>query len=189
MDHAQPPCEKHLGNNALHENLLLFSYRHLSMKEFYVICDNIRSLENIGSIFRTADALAATKIFLCGISGKLPSWESAALHKKIGKTALGAEKNVLFEYCTKTSKVIEQLKKEKVFIVALEQHKKAIAYNKFKPKFPLALLLGNEVKGVSKKILEKCDAIIDLPMLGKKESLNVSVAFGIAGYELNKKRK
>ena len=145
------------------------------MKDFYVIVDNIRSLENIGSIFRTADALGVTKVFLCGISGKPP-------HHKISKTALGAEKTIPFEYHKQAWRLIDRLKKDKVKIVALEQHKKAILYTKFKPKFPLALIIGNEVKGISKKILKQSDTIIYLPMRGKKESLNVSVAFGIAGY-------
>jgi tRNA G18 (ribose-2'-O)-methylase SpoU len=152
-------------------------------KEFYVICDNIRSLENIGSIFRTSDALGVSKIFLCGISGKLPAWETG-LHKKIAKTALGAEKTVPFEYFKDTGRLIDKLKKDKIEIVALEQDKKAVPYDKFKPKFPLALIVGNEVKGVSKKILQKSDKIIFLPMHGKKESLNVSVAFGVAGYNI-----
>lgn len=149
------------------------------MKEFYVICDNIRSLENIGSIFRTSDALGVSKIYLCGISGKPP-------HHKISKTALGAEEKVPFEYCKQTSRLIDKLKKSKINIITLEQDKKAISFTKFKPKFPLALILGNEVKGISKKILQKSDKIIYLPMSGQKESLNVSVAFGVAGYEINK---
>ena len=144
-------------------------------KDFFVVADNIRSLENIGSIFRTADALAVTKIFLCGISGKPP-------HHKITKTALGAENMVPFEHHKQTWRLIERLKKDKIFIVALEQDKKAIIYTKFKPKFPLALIIGNEVRGISKKILKKSDKIIYLPMLGGKESLNVSVAFGVTGY-------
>lgn len=147
------------------------------MEEFYVVCDNIRSLENIGSIFRTADAIGAKKIFLCGISGKPPN-------EKIAKTALGAEKTIPFEHHKQTWRLIEKLKEEKVFIVALEQDKGGIIYTKFKPKFPLALIIGNEVKGISKKILKKADKIIYLPMKGKKESLNVSVAFGVAGYHI-----
>ncbi|NQV00815.1 MAG: TrmH family RNA methyltransferase [Parcubacteria group bacterium] len=142
---------------------------------FYVICDNIRSLENIGSIFRTSDALGVDKIFLCGICGKPP-------HPKISKTALGAEKNIPWEYHWQIWRVIEKLKKEKVLIVALEQTKKSLLYTKFKPKFPLALVIGNEIKGVSSCVLKKADKIVHLPMLGKKESLNVSVSFGIAGY-------
>jgi len=149
------------------------------MRDFYVICENIRSLENIGSIFRTADALGVTKIFLCGISGKPP-------HEKITKTALGAEKTIPFEYYKQTWRLIQRLKKEKVFIIALEQGKKSILYTTFKPHFPLALIVGNEVKGISLKIINKADKIIYLPMRGKKESLNVAVAFGITGYEINK---
>jgi tRNA G18 (ribose-2'-O)-methylase SpoU len=151
--------------------------------EFYVVCDNIRSLENIGSIFRTSDALGVSKIYLCGISGKMPAWE-IGLHKKISKTALGAEKIIPFEHCKQVGRLIDKLKREKVQIVALEQDKKAIPYNKFKPRFPIALIVGNEVKGISKKILKKADKIIFLPMRGKKESLNVSVAFGVAGYHI-----
>ena len=149
--------------------------------DFFVICDNIRSLENIGSIFRTADALGVTKIFLCGISGRPP-------HEKIAKTALGAESMVPFEYHRQTWRLIEKLKKEKIRLVALEQNPRSVEYTKFKPSFPLALIIGNEVKGISKKILKKADKIIFLPMQGKKESLNVSVAFGVAGYEIIKRK-
>ncbi len=148
-------------------------------REFYVICDNIRSLENVGSIFRTADALGVAKIFLCGISGTPPN-------HKISKTALGAEKTIPFEYHKQTWRLVEKLKKEKIFIVSLEQDKKSILYTKLKPTFPLALIIGNEVKGISKKVLALSDKIIYLPMQGKKESLNVSVAFGVAGYEIIK---
>lgn len=178
------------------------------MNEFYVICDNIRSLENIGSIFRTADALGVNKIFLCGISGSPPHqnfsknlvWGQAVLHPKISKTALGAEKTIPFEYYKQTWRLIDKLRRpsfakaserrSKVFIVALENNmgkdKKSIIYTKFKPKFPLALIIGNEVRGISKKTLNKADQIIYLPMHGKKESLNVAVAFGIAGYHIMK---
>lgn len=146
-------------------------------RDFYVICDNIRSLENIGSIFRTSDALGVNKIYLCGICGKPP-------HPKIAKTALGAEKTIPFEYHKQTGRLIDKLKKENVQVVALEQDKKSVDYRKFKPKFPVALIVGNEVKGISKAVLKKCDNIIELPMSGKKESLNVSVSFGIAGYKI-----
>jgi len=146
-------------------------------REFYVVLDNIRSLENIGSIFRTADAMGVSKIFLCGISGKPP-------HHKISKTALGAEETVPFEYYKQVGRLIDRLKSSKINIIALEQAKTAIDYRKFKPEFPLALIVGNEVKGVSKSILKKCNKIIVLPMKGQKESLNVSVAFGIAGYNI-----
>jgi len=149
------------------------------MKDFYVILDNIRSLENVGSIFRTSDALGVSKIFLCGITGKPP-------HHKISKTALGAENTIPFEYYKQTGRLIDKLKKDKISVIGLEQSKKSVLITKFKPKFPLALILGNEVKGISQNILKKCDKIIELPMKGKKESLNVSVAFGVAGYEIIK---
>ncbi len=148
-------------------------------KLFYIIVDNIRSLENIGSIFRTADALGVAKIFLCGISGVPPN-------HKIAKTALGAETTIPFEYHKQTWRLIEKLQAQGIQIVALEQDKKAVLYTKFKPKFPLALIVGNEVKGISKKTLSLADRIIYLPMKGKKESLNVSVAFGVAGYQIRK---
>jgi len=150
----------------------------MSNKKFYVICDNIRSLENIGSIFRTSDGLMIDKIFLCGICGTPPS-------PKISKTALGAEENIPWEYHFWTWKLVEKLKKEKVKIVALEQRKNAISLEKFKPQFPLALVVGNEIKGVSESVLKRADKIVYIPMFGKKESFNVSVAFAIAAYKIN----
>jgi len=149
---------------------------------FYVVCDNIRSLENIGSIFRTADALGIDKIFLAGICGCPP-------HSKISKTALGAEKNVIWEHQWQVWRIIDELKKQGFNIMVLEQTKKSIPLNKFKPKFPLVLIIGNEVKGVSKSVLKKADYLINIPMLGKKESLNVAVAFGIAGYYVQNFKK
>ena len=149
---------------------------------FYIICDNIRSLENIGSIFRTADALGVDKIFLGGICGKPP-------HHKISKTALGAEENIPWEHHWQIWRVIDKLKKEKVNIIALEQTKNSVSYTKFKPKFPLALIIGNEVKGISAGLIKRADRIIHLPMQGKKESLNVSVAFGVIGYYVQNFKK
>jgi tRNA G18 (ribose-2'-O)-methylase SpoU len=150
------------------------------IKDFSVIVDSVRSLENIGSIFRTADALGVKKIYLCGISGTPDS-----LHgNKIAKTALGAEKTIPWEHHKQIGRLIDRLKKENVQIISLEQAKGSVDYRKFKPKFPLALVIGNEVNGVSKSALQKSDYIIELPMAGKKESLNVAVSFGIAGYKL-----
>lgn len=146
---------------------------------FFVIIDNVRSLENVGSIFRTADALSVTKLYLCGITGRPPN-------HKIAKTALGAEKTVPFEYYKQAWRLVEKLRQDHVLIVSLEQTPKSVLYTKFKPRFPLALIIGNEVKGISKKVLAQSDAIMYLPMSGKKESLNVSVAFGVAGYQIIK---
>lgn len=167
--------------------------------DFFVVCDNIRSLKNIGSIFRTADAIGVTKIFLCGISGKAPIGEdqNTFLERKgvVAKTALGAQKTIPFEYYAHTWRLVKKLKnpsansrQKKIFIVALEQHQKSILYTRFKPQFPLALVVGNEVNGVSKKVLEQSDTIVYLPMGGKKESLNVAVAFGVAGYYISSYR-
>ncbi len=146
-----------------------------SKYKFYVICDNLGSSGNIGSIFRTSDALGVDKIFLCGICGQPP-------HQKISKTALGAENNIPWEFHRQAWRIIDRLKKEGVAIIALEQTAESICYTDFKHKFPLALIVGNEITGISRSVLQRANYIIHLPMLGKKESLNVSVAFGIAGY-------
>ena len=149
----------------------------MQTQEIVVILDNIRSRENVGSIFRTADAAGVTKIFLCGITPTPP-------HEKISKTALGAEMYVSWEYHKQVWRLLEKLKKEDINIVALEQTKESIDLFKFKPKFPLVLVLGNEVKGLSPQILKYCDKKISIPMYGRKESLNVSVAAGIAIYSI-----
>lgn len=151
-------------------------------KKFYLLLDNIRSLFNVGAIFRTADAAGIDKIILGGITGKPTS-------EKLKKVALGAEKTIPWEHHWQSWRVIEKLKKEGFYIVALEQSKNSISYHKFKPKFPLLLIVGNEIKGVSKNLLKKCNKVIHLPMHGQKESLNVAVATGIAIYEINKYKK
>lgn len=142
---------------------------------FYIIAHNIRSLFNVGTIFRTSDALGIDKIYLTGYTGHPPA-------SQIAKVALGSENTVPWEYQPNISRLLSKLKKQGVKIVALELGQGAIVYNKFKPEFPLALLLGNEVRGVSKPLLQKVDQTIYLPMHGQKESLNVGVAMGVAGY-------
>lgn len=150
-------------------------------KEFFVIAHNIRSLLNVGSIFRTADAFGVSKIYLTGYTGT----PNNPFHRsKISKTALGAENFVAWEHCASANSLIKRLKSDGVKIVALENNTKAINIHKFKPKFPLALLLGEEVKGIAKPLLKLCDSTIEIPMVGQKESLNVSVAFGIAAFKL-----
>ena len=151
-------------------------------ESFYVICQNIRSLHNVGSIFRTADAAVITKLYLCGYTPAPPRYE-------IGKVALGAELNVPWEHHAQVWRLIEKLRSNGVQIVALENNVESVSIYKFKPKFPLALIVGNEVGGLSPAILQRADAVVHLPMHGKKESLNVSVAFGITAYELNKHRR
>jgi len=160
--------------------------RNMLANEVFVVVENIRSAENVGSLFRTADALGIQKIFLCGITpipisiGRKPGTD------KIAKTALGAEQTVAWEYASQTWRVAEQLKRKGVRVVALEQSPKSIALQKFEPKFPLALALGNEVNGVSSAVLKRCDNVVEIPMRGQKESLNVAVAFGIAAYQIVK---
>ncbi len=146
-------------------------------QEVYLILHNIRSAYNVGSIFRTADAAGVAKIYLCGYS-------PAPDDKKVVKTSLGAEKSVPWEHWPQTWRLLEKLKKDGVQIAALEQTKKSVDYRRFKPKFPMALAVGNEVRGLSKSILSRVDKIIAIPMYGRKESLNVAVATGIALFKL-----
>lgn len=141
---------------------------------------NIRSVYNVGAIFRTADAFGVSKVYLTGYT---PIPENIYSGIKISKTALGSEKFVPWEYCKSPLTLINKMKKQGVRVVALENHKgKSIQIKKFKPKFPLLLILGEEVGGVDEFLLKKCSQIVEIPMLGKKESLNVSVAFGIMAF-------
>jgi len=146
-----------------------------------LILYNIRSRFNVGAIFRTADAAGIDKIYLCGITPQPP-------HPKIDKVALGAEKTVLFKYHKQTIRLIKNLKKQKYVILALEQSKNSISYFKFKlnKNKKTVLILGSEVRGLPKKILNLTDKILEIPMYGKKESLNVGVAAGIVIFELIK---
>lgn len=146
------------------------------------ILHNIRSLHNVGSMFRTADGAGLDKLYLTGYTGYPPRSE-------ITKTALGAEEFVNWERFGHIGKLIDRLKKEGYQIAAVEngrlcQQKKCVALNKFKIKKPIAFIVGNEVKGLSKEILAKADVILEVPMRGQKESLNVSVVFGIISYYL-----
>jgi tRNA G18 (ribose-2'-O)-methylase SpoU len=136
----------------------------------------------VGSIFRTADAFGVTKIFLTGYTG---TPKNPIHNHKIAKSALGAQGWIPWEYQTSALALIKKLKRQKVTIVALENNVKAVKLSKFKPKFPLALVLGEEVKGIAKPILKLCGQTIEIPMVGKKESLNVSVAFGVAAYHIS----
>lgn len=149
--------------------------------QFFLILHNIRSRFNVGAIFRTADAAGVSKIYLCGITPSPP-------HPKIDKVALGAQKYLPFEKYQQTARLIHELKSKGFYIIALEQSKKSIPYYKFKPKFPLALVLGSEVKGLPLNLLKLCHKIIEIPMYGKKESLNVAIACGIVCFEIIKHR-
>ena len=152
-------------------------------KEIFLILHNIRSLHNVGSVFRTADAAGVRKIYLTGYT-PAPIDRFGKIRPKIRKTALGAEKFIEWKYYKNISALVKNLKKEKKYLVGVEQSPKAIDYKNFRSRFPLALIFGNEVRGISPAILKKCDKIIEIPMFGKKESLNVSVAAGIILFSL-----
>ncbi len=156
------------------------------MADIRLILDNIRSVHNVGSIFRTADAAGVTKLYLVQTT-PAPIDRFGRARKDLAKVSLGAENSVAWEHLDDADVValIKSLKKEGFTIVALEQDKKSIDYRTLKIDDKIALILGNEVGGVSKELLERADAIIEIPMAGKKESLNVSVAAGVALFHLN----
>ena len=151
-----------------------------------VILHHIRSVYNVGSIFRTADALGVEKIYLTGITPS-PLDRFGNVRKDFKKVSLGAEKTMSWEKIKNINALIQHLKKEKYQIVAVEQSKKSVPYFKLKvknEKLKVALILGNEVKGLPKNILAYTDTVLEIPMRGKKESLNVAIAFAIVGYHL-----
>jgi len=153
--------------------------------EVALVLHNIRSVHNVGSIFRTADAAGVNKIILSGYT-PAPVDRFGRERKDFNKVSLGAEKTVPWEQTKTLAGVLKKLKKEHVRVVAVEQDKKATSLFSYKPRADkIALVLGNEVRGVSKALREKCDDIIEIPMRGKKESLNVSVAAGIVLFKLN----
>ena len=154
--------------------------------KFYLILHNIRSAQNVGSIFRTADACGISKIYLSGYTPR-PLDRFGREVGAISKTALGAEKDIEWEYFSQPNKIIKKLKKEGVEIIAIEQDKKSIDYKKIK--LPnkgsgRAFIFGNEVRGISKSLLSQCDQIAEIPMKGKKESLNVAVTAGVVLFRI-----
>lgn len=152
-------------------------------KEIFVLLHDIRSTHNVGSVFRTADALGVNKIYLSGYT-PTPIDKFNKPRKDVAKVALGAEKTIRWEYVKNPVKIIEQLKKEKFQIVALEQSDKSVDYKKVKIKYPVLFLVGNEVEGISKNLLSMSDIMAEIPMEGSKESLNVSVAFGVGLFRM-----
>ncbi len=154
----------------------------MEKNELIVIAHNIRSLHNVGAIFRTADSFGVSKIYLSGYTGAPPD-------PKIAKVALGAEEFVVWEKTKSLVRLVKKLKASGVRVVALENNIAfdTVKLNKYKPKFPLAIVLGEETKGFKKKELELMDDIVEIPMFGQKESLNVSVACGVVLYGLRAK--
>jgi len=143
----------------------------------YIVLDNIRSLYNVGAIFRTSDAIMAEKIFLCGITGQPP-------RKEIDKVALGACEVVPWEYMSSTEETLLKLKEKGVKICALELTDSPEIYNEVVYPFPTAIVLGNEVLGITDSVMEHVDMSVSIPMLGRANSLNVATAYGIMAYEL-----
>ncbi|MFH1444758.1 MAG: RNA methyltransferase [Candidatus Peregrinibacteria bacterium] len=142
-------------------------------RRIILLAHNIRSLWNVGSLFRTCDAFGVQKLILTGYTAVPP-------RREISKTALGAEEHVVWEHCEDPKKAILKLKKQGYTIVALEQARGAVDLKQFKSPSKVCLIAGHEVLGVPKELLKLCDAIVHIPMHGKKESLNVAVAAGIA---------
>lgn len=151
--------------------------------EVAVLLHDIRSTHNVGSIFRTADALGVNKIYLSGYT-PTPLDKFNRPRKDVAKVALGAEKTIKWEYVTDIKVLIKKLKKEGYFVVGVEQSEKSIDYKKVKLKKPVLFLVGNEVLGMEKDIMSLCDVVAEIPMNGEKESLNVSVAFGVALFRM-----
>ena len=148
------------------------------MENFVLILPNIRSGHNVGAMFRTADGAGVDKIYLCGFTPAPP-------HPQIDKVSLGAEKWIPFEQCKQTTRLLKKLREQGYNIVALEQTAESVRIGGWQPRFPLALIVGNEKTGVTKNMLEYCDYVVHLPMKGRKKSLNVSVAGGVALYYIS----
>ena len=179
-------------------HFLKICYHRLIMREIVVVLDNIRSVHNVGSIFRTADGMGVRKLYLCGIT-PAPTDRFGRERQDLRKVALGAEKTVAWEKATATGRLLLELRHQGYELVALEQSPQAVPLRKFKTKArKLVLILGPEIAGLSVSILRRADRVVEIPMRGAlvrqahhprrtglgKESLNVAVAFGIAAYIL-----
>ncbi len=172
-----------LKNNEL-ERLTNEQFKSVEKTPLIVILDNIRSLNNIGSVFRTSDAFLIEKIYLCGITAKPP-------HKDIHKTALGATDSVAWEYAEDTLTLVKNLKNEGFEIASIEQADNALLLQDFHPKKDrkLAVVFGNEVKGVQQEVVSASDYCIEIPQFGTKHSLNISVSYGVVLWDLFNKVK
>lgn len=159
-------------------------FKNMEKVPLIVVLDNIRSLNNIGSVFRTSDAFLIEKIYLCGITAQPP-------HKEIHKTALGATESVDWEYAKSTLDVVQKLQSEGVHVSAIEQAENSIALQDvaLQKDQKYAIIFGNEVKGVQQEVVSACDAVIEIPQYGTKHSLNISVTTGVVIWDLFKKMR
>lgn len=157
-------------------------FKQATKKPLIIVLDNIRSLHNIGAVFRTADAFLIEKIYLCGITACPP-------HKEIRKTALGATESVEWEYREDAAALLQELKAQKIHTIALEQAEGAVMLQDFnpEPEATYALIFGNEVKGVQQIIVDNCDTVVEIPQEGTKHSFNVSVSAGIVMWDFYRK--
>lgn len=149
------------------------------------VLDNLRSVHNVGSIFRTANAVGIEKVILCGTT-PTPLDKKGAKRKDFAKVALGAEDTVMWEYQEETRTTLTTLRQEDYFIIAFEQDERSVDYKEvsIEGKDNIAFVIGPEVTGVTREVLDLCDVIAEIPMLGTKESLNVTIAFGIGVYRI-----
>jgi len=172
-----------LKNSEL-KRLTTEQFKGVEKTPIIVILDNIRSLNNIGSVFRTSDAFLVEKIYLCGITAKPP-------HRDIHKTALGSTESVAWEYVEDTLELVHKLKSEDIEIASVEQAEHSIALHDFLPKKDkkIAIVLGNEVKGVQQEVVSASDYCIEIPQFGTKHSLNISVSYGVVLWDLFNKVK
>jgi len=172
-----------LENSEL-ERLNVEEFKEAEKTPVVLVLDNIRSLNNIGSLFRTADAFLIEKIYLCGITATPP-------HKDIHKTALGATESVAWEYREHTSELVAELKKANYKTFAVEQAENATMLNDFKVDVSkkYALFFGNEVKGVSQEVVTACEGVLEIPQYGTKHSLNISVSAGVVVWDFWSKLK
>ena len=167
-----------LKNSEL-DRLSIDEFKQSEKTKLIVILDNIRSLNNIGSVFRTSDAFLIEKIYLCGITATPP-------HKDIHKTALGSTDSVAWEYAENAIDIINKLQTNNVKVLAIEQAENATMLDNYKPKpnTTYAVVFGNEVKGVSQEVVSASDTVIEIPQYGTKHSLNISVSCGVVLWDL-----
>lgn len=167
-----------LRNDEL-DRINLEEIKKIDKNPFVIVLDNIRSMHNVGSAFRTADAFLCEKILLCGITARPP-------HREIHKTALGATETVDWEYYENSVEAINELKTKGYKIASIEQADDSISLEKFDftSDQKLALIFGNEVKGVSESLIENSDYVIEIPQYGTKHSINVSVSIGVVIWDL-----
>ena len=167
-----------LENSEL-DRLSVDGFKAVTKTPLIVVLDNIRSLNNIGSVFRTSDAFRIEKIYLCGITATPP-------HKDIQKTALGSTESVDWDYTQSTLELVKKLQSKDIQVLSIEQAEKATMLNEFTPKKnqKYALVFGNEVKGVSQEVVNNSDQVIEIPQYGTKHSLNVSVSCGVVLWDV-----